>query len=134
MAREAVAITIGERSFTIAPYKLGSLRKCAAYLDRINARGDVDNLEATLEGARDMCEVLAIGTVKLDPTCDADWIEEQYEADEVPLLMEEFRKVLLASGLAKGKPGEVKAGSEPVAPEPESQREAAAELESSSAG
>jgi hypothetical protein len=116
-------ITIGGRAFELAPFRLGGLRRAAAYLDRINARAatfDPENplaagLEGALDSARDMCEVLAIALMKVDPACTADWIEEQLGIDDILELQQQFREVLIASGLAKK--GEAQAVSEPAGAE-----------------
>jgi hypothetical protein len=109
-------LTVAGRAFELAPFRLGSLRKAAAYLDRVNARmtemaaADVDSLEAALESGRDMCEVLAIALTKLDPELDADWLEEQFGMDDMPALQSTFYDLLKESGLIKK--GEAKGASE----------------------
>lgn len=106
------------RAFELAPFRLGALRKAAAYLDRVNARmaemaeSEMDRLEPAMESARDMCEVLAIGLAKIDPELDADWLEEQFGMEDMSALQAAFYDLLRESGLIKK--GEAKGASEPA--------------------
>jgi hypothetical protein len=95
-------INLAGRAFELAPYRLGAIRKAAAYLDRINARGvSIDTLEVVLESAHEMCEVLAIGLSKIDPEYTAEWLEDQLGIEDMPALQTAFKEVLVASGLAQ---------------------------------
>lgn len=106
-------LEIDGRAFELAPLRLGALRKAAAYLDRINERGaEIDSLEGVMESAHELCEVIAIALVKVDPACDVDWLEDRVGMAEMPAIKDAFRDLLSESGLAK------KGEAQPLSPPP----------------
>lgn len=109
-------LTIGEREFNIAPFKLGQLRRVAKHIDAINSRAGTLSIEATmagvLESTEDIVLVLASGTVRIDSACDADWIDENVGFGDLPALSRAFTEVMREAGLAPSAgeaPGEAQA-------------------------
>ena len=117
-------LIIGERSFEIAPYKLGALRKAAPHIDAINAsvqalQGDVDKdvlaaggIVGLLENTEHIVAILAIGLQKIDPLLTAEALEDMIAADDMPALGVALRGILAESGLAPK--GEAKAPAQPT--------------------
>lgn len=106
-------LTIEGRSFEIAPYKLGALRKAAPHIDAINAAIlSLDTLEGMLESMVHVVGVLAIGLVKIDPALTEDALADMVGMDDMPGLRDAMRDVLSEAGLAPK--GEAMA---PTAPE-----------------
>lgn len=116
-------LTIGERSFEIAPFKLRELRLAAPHIDAINdVAGALTTFEGLTQSARSIIEVLAIGIQKIDPSVTADALEDMLGMEDMVNLQVALTDVMEESGLAKK--GEAPA-SAPMATE-------AAALESSS--
>lgn len=106
-------ITLDGRDFDIAPYKLGSLRKAAPIIDRINAAaGSLTTMEGTAQATADLVEVLSIGLMKIDPTLTPEALDDIVGFDDLLALRDTFTAILRESGLAPS--GESKA----PAPEP----------------
>ena len=111
-----IKIELGGRAFELAPYRLGKMRRAAIFIDHINETvGALDTLEGMLKSARDILEVLAIGIVEIDPTLDADALEEMLGMDDLPALQSQFKYFLEECGLARK--GEAAAPSAPPAQE-----------------
>jgi len=119
-------LTIGERSFEIAPFKLGALRKAAPHIDAINASvkalapaddataedstGDL-TIVGMFENTEHILAVIAIGLQKIDATLTAEALEDMIGVDDMPTLAVALRDIMLESGLAPK--GEAKAPPEP---------------------
>ena len=130
-------LTIAGRTFDIAPFKLGSLKRAAPLIDRINAAnaarfdGAKARVEAKIKAGEILAEaaaaalnkelakeaedaglsglfdsidellgVLAIGTSKVDPDCDLEWLQDNAGFADQPAIMAAFRDVLAEAGLA----------------------------------
>lgn len=94
-------LTVGGREFDIAPFMLGALKKAAPIVDRINASGaPVESLSGIVHSLDDFIEVLAIGTVKIDPECDAAWFQENASFSDQAVILKAFHELLQESGLA----------------------------------
>lgn len=101
-------LEIGGRSFEIAPYKLGSLRKAAPFIDRINASaGSLSTIEGMTDSTADILAVLSIGLQKLDPALTVEALEEMVGFDDLDVLREAFVAVLHEAGMKSA--GEAKA-------------------------
>lgn len=127
----SVNITIGEegreRRYEVAPFKLRELRLAAPSIERMNAtakRIDADQkaavaaglkpedgvkLEDLFELSRCLCEIVAVGLAKIDPSMTADVLEEEIDITYVQSLQAAVRALLAQSGLSSA--GEVKAPS-----------------------
>lgn len=93
-------LEIGGRAFDVAPYKLGSLRKAASHIDRINAAaGSLGTIAGMIDSTADIVAVLAIGLQKIDPTLTSDALEEMVGFDDLPALRDAFVTVLRESGM-----------------------------------
>ena len=107
-------LEVGGRTLALAPYKIGKLRRAGKFIDRINATaGALTTFEGMMEAARDMCEVLSIGLVEIDPILTADYLENELAVDEMPKIQACLKELMEESGLARK--GEAKAPSEPPA-------------------
>jgi len=108
-----VSVTLAGRSFEIAPYKLGALRKAAPHIDAINsAAGDITTIAGMMESAAELVAVLAIGIAATDPTVTADTLLDALGVDDLPALYTALTELLRESGLAPK--GEATAPSEPA--------------------
>lgn len=106
-------LVIAGRSFEIAPYKLGALKKAAPHIDAINAGPSIDTIEGLMDNAAHIVEVLAIGLGKIDASLTVEALDDIIGADDMHALGTALRDVLVESGLAPK--GEVAAPSEPAA-------------------
>jgi hypothetical protein len=114
-----ITVEIGERSFAVAPYMLGDLRRAAPHIDRVNElaqrtteaaqAGKQPGLADLSELARALVEVIAVGIGKIDPAMTADAIEDMVDMTFIPSLQAAVFELLKASGLAPK--GEAKAPS-----------------------
>lgn len=100
-------LTLDGHEYEIAPYKLGSLRKAAPTIDRINAEnkaaGGHERTMTQMAGSMaDLVEVLSIGLVKIDPALTPEAVEEMVDFGDLPALLECFTGVMAESGLALG--------------------------------
>lgn len=112
-----VTITLLGRDFDVAPYKLGSMRKAAPFVDRVNATiGSLTTMEGAIAVASDLVGFVQVGLVKIDPTLTVDQLEEDVGYDDLPALQAAFTSILQASGM-RPKAGEVQAppAADPVA-------------------
>lgn len=106
-------LIIEGRSFEIAPYKLGSLRRAAPHIDAINAAiNSIDSLEGMMENLEHVVAVLSVGLVRVDPTLTPEALGDMVGMDDMPALRDALREVLQESGLTPK--GEATA---PTAPE-----------------
>ena len=102
------------RSFEIAPYKLGALRKAAPHIDAINiTAGALTSVEGMMESQHHTLAVLLIGLQKVDPSITAEMLDDEVGLDDIPSLVSCFQTIMIESGLAA--PGEAKAPSAPQA-------------------
>lgn len=105
------------RSFEIAPYKLGPLKRAARHIDAVNkaaAEGaDIDSLEGLLAPVDDVIAVVSIGLVKIDPELTPEYLSEELGIEDLPKLSLAMRQILAESGMRSV--GEAQA---PSAPEP----------------
>ena len=115
-------LVIGGRSFEIAPYKLGALRKAAPHIDAINASvqametdgSDVvsGGIVGLLENTEHIIAIVAIGLQKIDPTMTAEALDDIIGPDDMSALGIALRDILAESGLAPK--GEAMAPPEPT--------------------
>lgn len=115
-------LVLGGRSFEIAPYKLGSLRKAAPHIDAINAsiraaeasaKDEADlSIAGMFEDTEHVVAVLAIGLQKIDPDLTPEALDDMIGPSDMPALAAALRDILAESGLAPK--GEAKAPSEPT--------------------
>jgi hypothetical protein len=115
-------LVIGGRSFEIAPYKLGALRKAAPHIDAINAsvqelEGDdaeaaAPTITGLFENTEHIVAILAIGLQKLDPALDAAALDDMIGPEDMPALGIALRDILAESGLAPK--GEAQAPAQPT--------------------
>ena len=115
------SLTIAGRSFEIAPYKLGALRRAAPHIDAINASinaasladdDGVISIAALFENTEHIVAVIAIGLQKLDATLTAEVLDDMIGADDMPALGAALRDILAEAGLAPK--GEAAAPTEPT--------------------
>jgi hypothetical protein len=96
-------ITLDGREFDIAPYKLGSLRKAAPIIDRINATmAKLDSMEGMAQSASDLAAVLSIGLVKIDPALTPEGLDDLVGFDDLPAMLACFTEIMEQSGLTQG--------------------------------
>ena len=100
-------VTFAGRSFEIAPYKLGALRKAAPHIDAINAGASIETIEGLMDNAEHIVEIIAIGLVKIDPALTAAALDDLIGVDDMPVLGTAFRDILAEAGLTPK--GEAKA-------------------------
>ena len=94
-------LTIEGRSFEIAPYKLGALRKAAPHIDAINAAlGSLDTLEGMMDNMEHVVGVLSIGLAKIDPALTPDALADIVGIEDMKALGDALRDILQESGLA----------------------------------
>ena len=115
-------LVIGGRSFEIAPYKLGALRKAAPHIDAINASvqametdgSDVvsGGIVGLLENTEHIIAIVAIGLQKIDPTMTAEALDDIIGPDDMSAFGIALRDILAESGLAPK--GEAMAPPEPT--------------------
>jgi len=114
-------LALGGRSFEIAPYKLGALRRAAPHIDAINASvqalgdgadGAPGTITGLLENTEHIVAILAIGLQKIDPELTAEALDDMIGPEDMAALGTALRDVLAESGLAPK--GEAKAPSEPT--------------------
>jgi hypothetical protein len=117
-------LVIGGRSFEIAPYKLGAIRKAAPHIDAINASVQALEVDAEgsvmpvggivglLENTEHIVAILAIGLQKIDPALTADALDDMIGPDDMAALGIALRDILAESGLAPK--GEAMAPAEPT--------------------
>jgi hypothetical protein len=119
---------IAGRSFEIAPYKIGALRKAAPHIDAINASAtSIDSIEGLIENATHIVAIIAIGLGKVDAALTPEALDEMIGADDIQSLGVTLREIMVESGLAPK--GEAMAPSETVA---EGASQASSETSSSS--
>jgi len=93
-------LTIGGRSFDIAPYKLGDLKKAAKHIDAMN---EVDaSFEGAVQSGSDALAILLVGIKKLDPAMSLEELENMTGMEDLPHIASVTRTLLEESGLAKG--------------------------------
>lgn len=113
-------LTIAGRSFEIAPYKLGALRKAAPHIDAINVSvkaaekaakaakeagkttdttTDV-SIAGLFENTEHIVAIVAIGLGKIDPAMTADALEDVIGIEDMPALGTALRDILAEAGLA----------------------------------
>lgn len=120
-------LTLEGREYIIAPFKIGSLRRAAPIIDRINATANsLTTLEGVFSSASDLIAVLAIGIEKLDPAMTGDVIEDMIGFGDMTMLRDAFQDVLREAGLISGE------ASAPLASEPEGALATASEASSTS--
>lgn len=96
-------LTLGGRSFAIAPFKLRELRLAAPHIDHVNnVAGSLTTFAGMTESARSIIEILAIGVNKIDPTLDADALEELASMEDMTNLQAALKELMEESGLSKG--------------------------------
>jgi hypothetical protein len=105
-------LTIGGRSFEIAPYKLGALRQAAPHIDAINAAASIETIEGLMENAEHIVAILGIGLRKIDASLTPEALDDLIGADDMQMLGTALRDVLAESGLAPK--GEATAPTEPT--------------------
>lgn len=89
------------RSFEIAPYKLGALRKAAPHIDAINnTAGALTTVAGMVESQQHTLAVLLIGLQKIDPSITAEMLDEEVGIEDIPALIEAFRQIMQESGLS----------------------------------
>lgn len=94
-------LTLAGRSFEIAPYKLGALRKAAPHIDAINASAlTIDSIEGLIENAAHIVAIVSIGLVKIDPTLTEEALEDMVGADDMGALGAALRDIMTEAGLA----------------------------------
>jgi hypothetical protein len=102
-------LVIEGRSFEIAPYKIGALRRAAPHIDAINASvqalqadvaGDVTSIVGLLENTEHIIAILSIGLEKIDPALTSEVLEEMLGPDDMAALGVALRDILAESGLA----------------------------------
>lgn len=125
-----VTIEIGGRSFEVAPLKLGQLRRAAPFVDELNRLiGEQEERKKEAETAglkapdpsmsemtaltRALCEIIAIGLSKADPSMTADAIEDEVDLSFLGSLQVAAFALLKSSGLSQK--GEAEALSPPRA-------------------
>ncbi len=116
------SLVIAGRSFEIAPYKLGALRRAAPHIDAINASinaasladDGVMSITGLFENTEHIVAVIAIGLQKLDATLTAEALDDMIGADDMPALGVALRDILAEAGLAPK--GEAGAPIEPIEP------------------
>lgn len=114
------------RDFTIAPYKLGELRRAAPYIDNIQRKADgAASLADLMDSAVDLLNVLSIGLVKVDPILTPDYLEANVSMDEFVGLQAAFLALSEESGLKR-------VGEAPAPPEPAPAGASSTDLPSSS--
>jgi hypothetical protein len=116
------SLVLGGRSFEIAPYKIGALRKAAPHIDAINASvqamqadggdGVSGGIVGLLENTENIIAVIAIGLQKIDPTLTVDALDDIIGPEDMPALGTALRDILVESGLAPK--GEAMAPPEPT--------------------
>ena len=94
-------LVIDGRSFEIAPYKLGALRKAAPHIDAINASAhSIESIEGLMENAAHIVAILAIGLGKIDTSLTEDMLDDMIGADDLAAIGVTLRDILVESGLA----------------------------------
>jgi hypothetical protein len=76
-------LTIGGRSFEIAPYKLGALRQAAPHIDAINAAASIETIEGLMENAEHIVAILGIGLRKIDASLTPEALDDLIGADDM---------------------------------------------------
>lgn len=103
------------RTFDVAPYKLGAMRRAAPYIDRMNAAAaGLPTIEGMADAAADLCGFLSIGLVKIDSALTSEGLEDMVGLGDLPALRNAFTAILNDSGLKTGE-----APAAPVAESPE---------------
>lgn len=102
-----IDIQLGERVVSIAPYKIGDLRRAAPCIDRLNALaktlGKTPSLEKMTALLSDTVGVLAVGLVRVDPTLTAQVLEDDYFGfDDLDYLRVVYGELMAASGFRSG--------------------------------
>lgn len=107
-------LIIEGRSYEIAPYKLGALRKAAPHIDAVNAAiGSLDTIEGMMDNLEHIVGVLSVGLIKLDPALTVEAISDMVGMDDMGALATAFREVLQEAGMTPK--GEVAAPTAPKA-------------------
>lgn len=94
-------LVIEGRSFEIAPYKLGALRKAAPHIDAINAGSSIETIEGMIENAEHIVAILAIGLQKVDASLTPEALDDMIGASDLPALGAALSAVLAEAGLAQ---------------------------------
>lgn len=98
-----VTVTLSGRDFDVAPYKLGSLRKAAPIVERINTiAGSLTTFEGAIEAGCELAALVSIGLVKLDPTLTAEALQEQLGIEDMSAIQKAATDILTASGIIQG--------------------------------
>lgn len=115
----AVVIEIGGRPFEIAPFMLAELELAADHIDRMSEleqefarfrrEGKVPPAKLAFQLTRELVEIVAVGTVLIDPEMTADRISKSVDFSFLQPLGIAVRELLRLSGLAPE--GEAKAPS-----------------------
>lgn len=100
-------LTLGGRSFEIAPYDIDEMLLAAPHVDAIHALGEPTNLTQTLEMAKYTAAVLSVGMRKIDPDLTITSIIKMAFPNDVAALGAAMKDVLEEFGLEKA--GEAKA-------------------------
>ncbi len=98
-------LTLGAKTYAIAPFRLRELRLAAPYIDRLSARaGKLTSVEAVAETAADMLAVLAVGVADASPEA----LQAQASLADLDALRAAFDQVMAEAGLTRpaAPPGE----------------------------
>ena len=101
-------LKIGERSFEIAPYKLGFLRRVAPAIDQMNESiGSLSTFEGMVSSADIMLAILLPGLQKLDAAITIESMSDELGMDDFIPLGNTVKALLAESGFNRA--GEVTA-------------------------
>lgn len=106
------SLTLGSKTYAVAPFKLRELRRAAPHIDRLAARGGrFETVEAVTEAAADMVGVVAVGIAE----ATAEGLLAEMGLGDLERLRAAFEAVLAEAGLQRPEtpPGEPQAGPPP---------------------
>jgi hypothetical protein len=111
-----VTVTMGGRSWEVAPYKIGAMRKAAPHIDIINSKvGALSTVEGMASVASEFLSVLLVGIQKVDPSVTLEQLEDEVSLADIQDLRDAFQGVLAESGMTRAGEAEAPAAAAPVA-------------------
>jgi hypothetical protein len=93
-------VTILGREIEVAPYMIEDMELAAPFIDTINeTSGAMTGMTGLTKVAGDLCAVLSIGLLKVDPTLTPDFLKSHLGLGDLVVMRDGFTAVMKVSGM-----------------------------------